>query len=415
MGIGDRKKKLRAWGIAAAVFSVALLVRCAFVLVIDVKPIAGGDPGVYKETALHIRSEGIPYSSEGHAFRPPLYPYFVALAGAEGERGLFLAQAAVGALSAALLYGCLRRWGESTALVGAFLFIAHPLMLFYAEQTLTESVYISLLLAATWFSLRALDGGLGWCVASGAAMGLAVLCRSEAVVVSALFLAGLGMFKRGPLVRRLAGVALATATAAGVVAPWLVRNCAVVGGPVLATEGGYTLYLGNNPEATGGYYVLKDAPEELSTGELARDRYYKDRAIDYLFNHPATWGSLLLKKQRWLWASHGNWILDSADLLFAPLAVGGLALAVWKKERWVTSYFLLAPVVSMLLIASVFIGQVRFRTSSYPFLIAFGSIFLTTVLSQVRSFVRKKPRPIDAGISGGPTVLLSPIRETPMP
>jgi 4-amino-4-deoxy-L-arabinose transferase-like glycosyltransferase len=395
-GLGKIDNGQGDWKGAAVVFGLAAAVRWAFVFAVAVKPIAGGDPGVYKETAHNIRTEGVYYSSEGRAFRPPLYPYFVAgvyLAVGEADRSLFLVQAVIGALSAVLLYCCLRRWDTTAAVVGAALFTIHPLMLFYEEQALTESLYIFLLLLATWLALRALDGGTGWSAACGVVLGLAIMCRSEAVVAAALFLTGLTLFMRGEFKRRLARVALTAAAAAAIIVPWVARNYFVVGAASLSTEGGATLYLGNNPDATGGYHVPAQMFKGVPATEAERDRYFKNLAVDYLIKNPSAWGRLLIAKQRNLWGPHNNKLLDTADFVLVPFVLCGLILAGWQKKRWYLSFFLAAPFLSMLIISSLFIGQVRFRTSSYPFFLAMCSFFIAAITSQVMCFYRPKMLP----------------------
>ena len=130
----------------------------------------------------------------------------------------------------------------------------------------------------------------------GVVLGLSILCRSEAVVVSALFLMGLGVFTQGPAAKRLGRIGLVGALAAVVVAPWVARNYLAIGTPALTTEGGFTLYLGNNPQATGGYFMPEQVLMDLPSGEAERDAFFKSAAADYMVKNPAR-APLLVKKQ----------------------------------------------------------------------------------------------------------------------
>ena len=141
-----------------------LAIRCAFVFAVTVKPIAGADSVIYKETAHNIRSEGVHYSGEGYAFRPPVYSYFIAAVyavGGESDRSLFLAQAVIGAISAVLLYSCLHRWSMIAGVLASAFFSVHPLMLFYTEQALTE-FFTSCSYSWQRGCPCAIEGGPGW-------------------------------------------------------------------------------------------------------------------------------------------------------------------------------------------------------------------------------------------------------------
>lgn len=90
--------------------------------------------------------------------------------------------------------------------------------------------------------------------------------------------------------------------------PWLVRNDHVLGAPVLNTNGGFNLYIGNNPTATGEFVSIHDTPrgatwEKLRTqGEIFASETLKHDAVDWMVDHPAQVARLAVKKFLLFWA-----------------------------------------------------------------------------------------------------------------
>jgi 4-amino-4-deoxy-L-arabinose transferase-like glycosyltransferase len=366
----------------AVIFLFALVVRIVFVAAVPVKPIAGADPRVYDETARNILQTGTAFSVEGYAFRSPLYPYFVAAvygAFGENQRNVFVAQAVLGALGTVLLFLSLRQLSLFVATLGALLYALHPTMLFYTSQMLTESLYTFLLLLLTYSTFKMLDGKNRWVWMVGATMGLAILCRSEAMPLSALFALGLFLFLSLRWLEKARLLLAVGVVVAIFLAPWLIRNYVLLGTPVLSTEGGITFYLGNNPEATGGYHVPTQPLPNIPSGEVQKNNFYFGQGLSFVANNPLTFLALIVKKQISLWSPNHNLVLDGADILLLPFAVLGLILAWRDRLNWRYFYFLACPIVTVLAVSSVVMGQVRFRTSLYPFLIAFAALAMASL------------------------------------
>jgi len=374
------------------VFGLALLVRLVFLAVVPVKPIAGGDPRAYEQTALNILREGAIYSEEGHAFRPPLYPFFVAfvyLILGSDHQNIFLFQALLSAISAVLLFQMLRSLGLLTALLGGGLFVVHPLILFYTKQVLTESLYIFLLSLLIYLALQVRERGLKSAICLGLVMGLATLCRSDSVLLSALLLIALFVFQRGQFSRKLTTVFVVFIAYLLTLSPWLTRNMITVGAPVLSTNGGITFYQGNSPEATGGYINLEFS-REVPNGELARNDYFFQEGFEYIRANSKTYPLLLRKKLVALWSPNGNFILDLSDILLIPFSIIGLVLALWDRLKWHLYAFMASPIVSVTITALIFHGERRYRTPMYVSLIFFASIPLAIVTQRLIQGLAKR-------------------------
>ena len=108
----------------------------------------------------------------------------------------------------------------------------------------------------------------------------------------------------GALMRRGRGGAWAVLQAAvilavmlAVVQPWAWRNATVLQSEArISTNFGPNLWMGNNPDGTGGYMDLPADVAHLS--EAARDTTLRDRALDYMMQDP--WHTLLRSTQKFL-------------------------------------------------------------------------------------------------------------------
>jgi 4-amino-4-deoxy-L-arabinose transferase-like glycosyltransferase len=176
--------------------------------------------------------------------------------------------------------------------------IAVCLLAFNPNQTASVSVLSTEILFQCLFLMGAVlfvlaEGRPGWIVLSGAIWGLATLTKTQAVFVPIIFLL-VFMWKKRAMLKT--GILAYTAVLL-VCAPWLVRNYLIFGKPLLSTNGGIVLMIGNNPYATGRQIwdqrvqsLLGDLGVEESQlfdgRELAREERAKQVASDYIANHP---------------------------------------------------------------------------------------------------------------------------------
>ncbi|MBN1309257.1 MAG: glycosyltransferase family 39 protein [Chitinispirillaceae bacterium] len=78
--------------------------------------------------------------------------------------------------------------------------------------------------------------------------------------------------------------------------PWVLRNKLQFGALLLSTNAGQNLYVGNNPEASGGYY---DIPRQ-SHPELPIDREFKRKAVSFIISNPVAVVQLIPRKIAYL-------------------------------------------------------------------------------------------------------------------
>jgi len=284
------------------VLLVAVVARSG-VLIAEFASLAA-DPDSYRQLAENLVAHGtFGVGDRPTAYRPPLWPLLLVpcVLGSEGvEFRLALLQFVLGLATVGLVWQLARRWEVGrTAWVAPLLVAVDPILLRQSTVVMTET--LATLLAA--LSLVALSAAaekltIRRAIGAGICLGLAALCRPTFLpwlaLMPILFFIGVqgrrvAGFKQGVLV--LAGGAL-------VLAPWVVRNFATFGKPIIGTtHGGYTLLLGNNPSfyeyARNGAWgepwdatefqsgLARDLAAETSpSDELARDRLIYAQAQD---------------------------------------------------------------------------------------------------------------------------------------
>lgn len=177
----------------------------------------------------------------------------------------------------------------------------------YGVYLLKENLMTPLMLGVMWCALRlARQPSKSAAVAGGALFGLLALTGNAAlslvaVVTLALALAPALISQRASLAMLMLAVALVIS------GPWMIRNMNVIGAPVLNTNSGFNLYLGNNPAATGMFVSISDTPrgstwEELrKLGETQASETLKQEAISWVKAHPTEFVTLALKKAVYFW------------------------------------------------------------------------------------------------------------------
>jgi 4-amino-4-deoxy-L-arabinose transferase-like glycosyltransferase len=297
--------------VLVAILLVALVARLVVVSASeDFRP--RGDATDYKRHAQSI-ADGTGYppsdiAGEGgpSAFRPPLYPYFLAgayeLTGG-GPTEARYAQAGVGAATVALVaVVAWQLWGVAVALTAAGLAALYPPLLLVDTSLLSETLFLPLVLGALAAVLwaRRSEHRVRWALLAGALTGLATLTRGNAPVL--LLPLAIGLWGERPRLSRAAlGPPLAMLAAfALAVAPWTLRNWVVMDAFVpVSTLAGYTLAGTYNDAARmasefpaawrptvpeDSSYARLLARPDLNEVELERE--LRAEVLEYVRDHP---------------------------------------------------------------------------------------------------------------------------------
>jgi 4-amino-4-deoxy-L-arabinose transferase-like glycosyltransferase len=236
---------------------VALAARLVYGLAIAPTLPARGDTLLYHYLANGL-ADGTGYIRPfspllaGHpeptAAYPPLYPLYLSVFSLVGLDSLEAHRAVSCLLGpiAVVLIGLLGRRvaGERAGLIAAALAAVYPQLVMVDGTVITEAIYAPLIAAILLLVYRVLDRPTAWWAAGlGAAVGLATLARSEAILLVVLLVVPAcwaAVRRHGPPEHRLRRAAplLGAALAATVLVlvPWAVRNEITLGTPTLLTS-----------------------------------------------------------------------------------------------------------------------------------------------------------------------------------
>jgi len=347
---------------------------------------------------------------EPSAFLPPVYPLFVAatmwLGGAQYVLALRLAQLVVSTIGVGVLVLVAREVAGSRGLgfLAGLIGALYPTFVIATVQVNTVALEV---LFVELFALGLLcwwrNRSPAWLVGSGLALGLLTLTRGPAALlwlVVAVWLSFVRPSAAGP--RRMLQLAAFTLAMVAPMVPWAARNYAVFHQPVLiATNAGYNFWVGHNASANGEFDSTWGANQPLidqsaALSEPERDRFYMQRALAYVRDHPADEVALSARKLWYfLWfrpalgSSYQNdqRLRDAGELALmagygaiVPFAIAGMWLTRRDWRRLAVVYGVW-PVYAASAVA--FFSATRYRSPAEPFLVVFATIALASLAGQM--------------------------------
>jgi 4-amino-4-deoxy-L-arabinose transferase-like glycosyltransferase len=366
-------------------------------------PLPVSDAAWYLEAAASLaRGEGFAVAGQPTAYRMPGYPALLALSshlpGASGTLPWAVGLMATLVMLAALHRLGRRLHGEGVARLAVLGAALYPALVVQTGLALSELAFLAgaVLLACLLVEGRA--HAPGRVVAAGALAGLLILLRGAGVAWLPLVPLSQALRDRRPR-RVLASALLAGLAAAAVLAPWLVRNRARFGRPLLTTSLGLNLAIGNHPGASGGYGppppLAAPAPAPVpASGEADLDARHRDQALAFLADSPLQAAALLPRKLVHLFlleTSAVTALTQGGSVLKAPLlvlcqaawmALAGLLLlrlaGLGRTGEGPLGIRLLPPLVAgaFSALSLVFFGDDRFRMAFLPFLLLEGAVVL---------------------------------------
>lgn len=242
-----------------------------------------------------------------------------------------------------------------------------------------------------WVPSAALFGLLTGCIAAVGNAGLSLLPGMVLQVARAT--------RRGAFVGYLLVAALLAGAA---VAPLLYRNNEVFGAYVLNNNGGFNLYIGNNPNSIPYFQSITETPlagewKELRArlGEHGTDVFLRQLAIQHIIGHPGDTLLLALRKGVAFWEppTHtgrgGNNSAVETAVRFVWLvefcAICGLALLTVLRWRihWRPLVVLAVLVAGYTAVHMVFYVSVRYRLPIMPVLCVGAGLGVSILLGKV--------------------------------
>lgn len=291
---------------------IGLLLR--FAAIVAFNHIPESDELAYKSMALNlVNGNGIVDGMGNHAMYNVGYPLFV-LAPVFfflGEDILVvkLVNLVLGGVAIILCYIVAKEAGGGRIgrLLAAAIWALYLPASIYGVYLFKENLMVPLMLGIVWCGLRLTkEPSAKTAMGCGALFGLLALTGNAALSLAGSVLLAL-LLAPASVRQRLTLSVLILAAAIAVAAPWMIRNMQVLGAPVLNTNGGFNLYLGNNPAATGQFVSIADTPRGSTwealrkTGEVRAAETLKEEAIAWIKAHPTEFLALAFKKAASFW------------------------------------------------------------------------------------------------------------------
>lgn len=357
------------------------------------------DEIAYETMALNLVSgKGIVDNFGNYAFYNMGYPFFIlapvfAIFGKKllaarivnivlGELTMILAYATAGEAGAG------RSGRLLAAAIGALYLPASIYAVYIAKENLTTPI----MLGIVWCALRlAQRPGYPVAIGCGLLFGLIALTGNAGLCLAAPVAFGL-MFASANAWRKLRLSVVVLISAVVVAAPWMMRNAWVLGYPVLNTDGGFNLYLGNNQYATGYYMSISNTPRGptwhrllKTAGELSASNTLQREAIAWIASHPTAFLELSMKKAIYFWeppfhegTSQVSWYEPVIRLIwtiqYIALLVGALGTLAAPSPRDVRIAVLWLALASYTSVFMVFYVIGRYREPIMPVLWVMAAI-----------------------------------------
>lgn len=306
----DRAGAAMLW--LGAIVAIGVLIRLLAYAVLPEQ--TASDYAAYWTIAENIHDGVGVREWRNQAFLSPGYPMLIAAMFLATGKSLFAAHMLNIALAALTLllvaHIGTRVFGSTLAgLAGALIWACYPESILYSDALARENVALPLFAVIIAIALAiqqgrsilpaaALGGAAGAAIALSGASGLAIL----PVIWLALAMAP------APRATRAAGFLLMMVVFVALLAPWFYRNYLIFGHPLLNTNGGFNLWIGNNPNATGEFISIRQTAlgpgwleRRLTEGEYATDRLCAEMAKAWMLANPAAAFWLSVRKLWLFW------------------------------------------------------------------------------------------------------------------
>lgn len=386
----------------ALIVAVGLTLRFLAVLFVAHSPVS--DELVYRSMALNLISgQGIIDQMGNYALYNVGYPLFVLTPGflIAGDNLLLvqIMNILLGGIAIILCYGIAKESGAGKTgrvLAAAFWALYIPASV-YAVYLAKENLMIPLMLLVLWFSLRLIRSP-SYLMAAGCGVCLGFLALTGNSGLVLIFVVTLAVFfSKVEFAKKLTLGLLIIFFMLAITSPWVIRNWSVLGSPVLNTNFGFNLYLGNNSSATGEFVSITDTPQggvwdELrSKGEIVASEALRNEALAWINENPEKFVDLAWKKAGYFWmppVHQGEGEQSNVEALARTiwviqffLLVGATAGTVFcsklRQNNAVKMMWL--AVVGYTMVHMLFYVIVRYREPIMPFLCVLAALAIESV------------------------------------
>jgi 4-amino-4-deoxy-L-arabinose transferase-like glycosyltransferase len=299
-----------------------------------------------------------------------------------------------------------------TGVLAALLWACYlaPMLLFYSQPSGDLPAALAITSGLFHFvRARRTDAASDW-LAAGIWLGLAILCRSAALVIVPVLVMGQllwpGARGAGPsTARRLRMVALLALASTFIVLPWLVRNHVAFGRPLIGSSlSGYYLYRQSHMLPTENYLRFVSGGEFVSVlramiarrpdlrgteNEAEMDRIYREEALRIIRAEPLRYLTLSAYRFLVLWFNWGvKEVYRQRDTMgeqlimvqHALLLTGGI---LGLRARWRRAWPLALSVLGVCLLHMAVMAHMTYVAAVVPLLVALSALACTDAGRQV--------------------------------
>jgi 4-amino-4-deoxy-L-arabinose transferase-like glycosyltransferase len=373
-------------GRLAAIVAGAVVLRLLYVLVLARHvPMAGDSQFFNAEANLVAEGKGYiePFVNAAYgtsvptAAHPPLYPTVLAALSLVGLKSV-LAHRALGAFLGGVTIVLValigrRVGGDRVGLAAALIAAFYPLLVAADGAPMSESLYGLLIAACLLLALRLRARRTAWRAAAlGAAIGLAALTRSEALLLLLLLALPLTWRAWRPFLAAVAACVV-------VLLPWTIRNYSAFDRLTLISHNDSTVLAGANCQKTYhgidlGSWRFDCISPRITFQEGKQAAIWRREGIDYATAHAGRWPAVVPVRvlRTWdLWQPHrqvdlaegrARWAETAGVIVYfllVPFALGG-AVLLWRRDRGAAA-ILLAPALLVTVSSAIGYGNPRFR------------------------------------------------------
>jgi len=430
--IKDKKK------IILVIFIAALLLRTIFIIGVGTvvkNPIMKEDfeYGVIARTLIKGEGYSVPIleisgwsepKKETHNYRPtadqlPFYPLVLAMVYSISSNPLsfwivIFLQAIISALTCIVIYLiALKMFHRKAAMIAGIISVIYPSFILNTARIVPETFF------TFWLSLTVLHllllrevPSLKNQLISGVLLGITLL--NSNVIVPVIPFIGIWLFLlAGTWREKVKKALLVIATAFLIVSPWVIRNYIVFKEfPLMKTTLGVNLWLGNNPRATGTFFLPSGEPMDailpeawykgFAFSETEQDKILYDEAMVYINKNPQHYARLLLKRLYYFtWFPPDN-LLSKEGRLYKKLfkipygfilMSSAIGITLFLKRNSRDTFLLCAIILSVVGLYSFFIvGHARYRLPIEPYLIVFSAYAICVILDKYQFIISKEDR-----------------------
>lgn len=360
----------------------------------------------YIQIAKNLTNSGV-FSIDGQnpsAYRPPLYPLFIAIPYylTSNVLSIKFIQLIVYYLSCLLIFRITVQItsNNKTGLLASIIYLFYPTIFYTANTLYPQTLIMFLLLLLIRFVIKERTD---W----KEVLGISVLCGLLILLVPIviLFLPFIFylIFKKS-IPNGYRNVFIGLLMMFVILLPWGIRNYQIYQTFTISTNGGISFLLGNNPHTTPNSGVnvdlsgIVDQEKLVILNEAQRDQYYKKLAIGFITTDPVYYTGLFLRKLINYFNYRNELYTKSEKSFLKELVVlitwGSLLLIsiiglFFKQIQTTQNYVLYLFFLQSALFYSIFFTRIRFRIPFVALLIIIAAQTLMIIYNNTISNVRK--------------------------